>query len=253
MPYDFFDYERPLLCAMIHPQNPTDAIQKIKASLADGAEAFGFQMEKLEHEYRNEATIRQIFEACEGRPIYATSYRGGHNVGFTDEQCAEFLLFLLDCGATLCDVMGDMFDRSPYYELTKDPEAIRKQKKLIDEIHRRGGKVLMSCHTHKDLSIEESLMIAKEQASRGADVLKIVNKAESTASLPKHIETIQTILSQTDKKLLYLLGGEGTLIRYIGANFGVCMYLCVAYHGPLDTKGQPLLKQAKAIRDNITF
>ena len=96
-------------------------------------------------------------------------------------------------------------------------------------------------------------MIAKEQASRGADVLKIVNKTDTTASLPKHIEAIQTILSQTDKKLLYLLGGEGTLIRYIGANFGVCMYLCVAYHGPLDTKGQPLLKQAKAIRDNITF
>ena len=253
MPYDFFDYEHPLLCAMIHPQNPTDAIQKIKDSLADGAEAFGFQLEKLKHEYRTKETIGEIFAACEGRPIYVTSYRAGENTGFSDEQCAELLFLALDCGATLCDVMGDMFDRSPYYELTENPEAIKKQRQLIDEIHRRGGKVLMSCHTHKDLSIEESLMIAKEQASRGADVLKIVNKAESTASLPKHIETIQTILSQTDKKLLYLLGGEGTLIRYIGANFGVCMYLCVAYHGPLDTKGQPLLKQAKAIRDNITF
>ena len=96
-------------------------------------------------------------------------------------------------------------------------------------------------------------MIAEEQAARGADILKIVNKAESAASLPKHIETIQTILSRTDKKLLYLLGGEGKLLRYIGANFGVCMYLCVAYHEALDTKDQPLLKKAKAIRDNIIF
>ncbi len=253
MSYDFFNYERPLLCAMIHPTNPTDAIRKIKDSLADGAEAFGFQMEKLRHEYRNKETIRKMFDACEGRPIYVTSYRAGENKGFTDEQCAEFLLLSLDCGATLCDVMGDMFDRSPYYELTKDPEAIAKQKALIDEIHCRGGKVLMSCHTHKDLSIEESLMIAREQESRGADVLKIVNKAETADALPKHIEAIQTILSQTDKKLLYLLGGEGKLIRYIGANFGVCMYLCVAYHEELDTKDQPLLKRAKSIRDNIIF
>ena len=253
MTYDFFHYERPLLCAMIHPVNPTDAIRKIKDSLADGAEVFGIQLEKLKHEYRNKATLNEIFEACEGRPIYVTSYRTAENANLSDEQCAELLLLALDCGATLCDIMGDMFDRSPYYELTKDPQAIKKQRQLIDEIHRRGGKVLISCHTHKDLSVEESLMIAKAQEERGADVIKIVNKAETVASLPKHIETIQTILANTDKKLLYLLGGEGTLIRYIGANFGVCMYLCVAYHEALDTKDQPLLKRVKAIRDNIIF
>ena len=251
MSYDFFNYEKPLLCAMIHPQNPTDAIRKIKDSLLDGAEAFGFQLEKLKHEYRTKETINEIFAACEGRPIYVTSYRVGENVGFSDEECAELLFLALDCGATLCDVMGDMFDRSPYYELTEDPEAIQKQRQLIDEIHRRGGKVLMSCHTHKDLSIDESLTIAKAQAERGADVIKIVNKADTAASLPKHIETIQKILSETDKKLLYLLGGKGNLIRYIGPNFGVCMYLCVAYHEELDTKNQPLLKLVKAIRDHI--
>lgn len=253
MTYDFFNYEQPLLCAMINATNPTDAIRKIKDSLSDGAEAFGIQLEKLKRKYRNKATLCEIFTACEGSPIYVTSYRTAENADLSDEQCAELLLLALDCGATLCDVMGDLFDRSPYYELTKDPQAIEKQRQLIDEIHRRGGKVLMSCHTHKDLSIEESLMIAKAQEARGADVIKIVNKAETADSLPKHIETIQTILKQTDKKLLYLLGGEGRLIRYIGANFGVCMYLCVAYHEALDTKDQPLLKQVKAIRDNVIF
>ena len=253
MTYDFFNYERPLLCAMINVTNPNDAIRKIKDSLAGGAEAIGIQLEKLKREYQNKATLCEIFAACEDRPIYVTSYRAAENAEFSDEQCAELLLLALDCGATLCDVMGDMFDRSPYYELTKDPQATEKQRQLIHEIHRRGGKVLMSCHTHKDLSVEESLMIAKAQDDRGADVIKIVNKAETADSLPKHIEAVQTILKKTEKKLLYLLGGEGALLRYIGANFGVCMYLCVAYHEALDTKNQPLLEQVKAIRDNIIF
>ena len=54
--------------------------------------------------------------------------------------------------------------------------------------------------------------------------------------------------------LLYYLGigiivsGEGRIIRYIGPNFGVCMYLCVESHGEIDTKEQPTLKKIKAVR-----
>ena len=153
----------------------------------------------------------------------------------------------------LCDVIGDLYGKSPYYELADDPVAIERQKALVDEIHRRGGYVLMSSHTLKDVSTEESVMIAKAQVERGADIIKIVNRAESADSIPNHIRAIQKITAMTDKKLLLLVSGEGQIVRYIGANFGVCMYLCVAYHNELETKEQPTLAKLKAIRGNLPF
>ncbi len=249
----FLKYEKPLLCAMIQEETPEECMKKIKASLKDGAEALGIQLCKLKREYRTKEQLSEIFDACEGKPIYVTGYRHANSEGYTDKQCAELLLLAVDAGATLCDVMGDMFARDPYYELTRNEEAIQQQKELIDEIHRRGGEVLMSSHTMKNISAGECEMIAKAHIERGADIIKIVNTATSKSEVPQYIEAIQKITAMTDKKLLLLVSGEGQILRYIGPNFGVCMYLCVAYHGPLDTPQQPILKDLKQIRDHIRF
>ena len=249
----FLKYGKPLIVGMIQCATPDECINKIKASIEDGAEAIGIQLCRLKKEYRTKEIITEIFSACEGKPIYVTSYRFGESEGFTDEQCAKLLLLALDCGATLCDVMGDMFGRSPMYELSEDEGAIEKQKALIDEIHRRGGEVLMSSHTYKSTSLEENLMIAKAHIERNADIIKIVNRAESDDEIPKYIEAIQKIQKMADKKLLFLLGNKGRIIRYIGPNLGVCMYLCVHSHGEIDTPEQPLIKNIKAVRDNINF
>ena len=172
-------------------------------------------------------------------------------MGLSDDECMELLLSAVECGATLFDVMGDLYSPSPKYELTDDPVAIKKQMELIDRIHRAGGEVLMSSHTYKSISLEENLMIAEEQARRGADVIKIVNDAVSADEVPIYIEAIQRIIKNTGKKLLFLASGAAEIIRYIGPSFGVCMYLTVVYHGELDTEEQPTLSAAKAVRDNI--
>ena len=255
---DFFNYEKPILCAMVQCKTPEDCIKKIEDSIAEGAEALGIQLCKLERKYRTREILTEIFSACKGLPIYITSYRKGASVGFTDEECADFLLLGLDSGLALgnmmlCDVIGDLYAPSPYYELAEDESAIARQKALIDEIHKRGGYVLMSSHTLKDISADESLMIARAQAERGADIIKIVNKSTSPLSTSVHIEAIQRIVAETDKKLLLLVSGESQITRYIGPCFGVCMYLCVAYHDELDTPEQPLISKLKPIRDNILF
>lgn len=247
----FLNYEKPLLCAMIQCPTPDECIAKIKRSLAGGAEALGVQLCKLKKEYRTEEHLTKIFHACEGKPIYITSYRAGESKGFTDEECIELLLMGLRCGATLCDVMGDMFDHGAPMELTLDETAIQKQKELIEKIHALGGEVLMSSHTRQHTTVEENLMIAKAQEERGADVIKIVSKAPTEAEIPSYIESIQKIKQATDKELLLLVSGEGQIIRYIGACFGVCMYLCVESYNELDTKEQPQLHKIKAVRDNI--
>ena len=249
----FLKYSSPLLCAMIQCPTADECIEKIKLSINEGADALGIQLCKLRKEYRTREILERIFAACEDKPTYVTSYRYGESADMSDEECAELLLLALDCGATLCDVMGDLYCRSPELELTNDETAIAKQKALIDEIHAHGGEVLMSSHTFKSTTLEQNLMIAREQAARGADIIKIVNVAQSADEIPKYIECIQKIVADTDKKLLFLVSGKGEIVRYIGAAFGVCMYLCVAYHGPNDTPEQPLINRARAIRDNIAF
>ena len=249
----FLEYEKPLLTAMIQCGTPEACIQKIKDSIEAGADALGVQLCQLKPEYRTKEILKEIFDACEGKPIYVTSYRHGYSTGYTDDQCAELLLLALDAGATLLDIRGDMFDVSPYYELTENPEAIQKQKDLIAEVHRRGGEVLMSSHALKDLSLEENLRIAKAHEERGADVIKIVNRIQNKDSIPVQIASIQKILQRTNKKLLFLVSGEGQVIRYIGPNFGVCMYLCVTEHNEMDTIEQPKISDLLPIRDHMKF
>lgn len=247
----FCQYEQPLLTAMILCRTPEECVEKIQASLEKGAEAFGVQLCQLKREYRTEQHIKQIFAACTDKPIYVTSYRYAESQGMTDEECAELLLLALKCGATLLDIMGNLFDRDAEYEISFQPEAVQKQKELIAEIHRRGGEVLMSSHTHANLSQEENLRIARAHAERGADVVKIVGRIDREDELGQAISQIAAIREAIQRPLLFLLGECGRLIRYIGPKLGVCMYLCVERHGSLDTPMQPLLEDAKAAREHI--
>ncbi len=253
MKASFLNHDKPLITAMILCETPEECITKIKASIEDGADAIGIQLCKLKLEYRTREILTEIFAACEDKPIYVTSYHENSSADFTDEQCVEYLLLALDCGATLCDVEGDLYCRKQKYQLAMDEEAVKKQKALIDEIHRRGGEVLMSCHTNISTTLEESLMIAREQEARGADVLKIVCVAHEAEEIPKYIEAIQKIRAMTDKKLLFLVSGKGQIVRYIGPSFGVCMYLALHERGALDNKWQPMIKNIKPIRDNMDF
>lgn len=249
----FLEYEKPLLCAMILCSTPNECIAKIKASLADGAEAIGVQMCRIKKEYRTKEQLKRIFDACEGKPVYITSYRASESQDCTDEECAEYLLMGLEAGGTLCDIYGDMFEAGAKYQLATDEEAVKRQMALAEEIHKRGGEVLFSCHTQQTTTVEENLYIAKEQARRGADVIKIVSLMEDKRELPAYIESVQRITAEVPKKLLLLTGRASTLLRYIGPSIGVCMYLCVHEHGPEDTPLQPKLKTIKAVRDNIIF
>jgi hypothetical protein len=57
--------------------------------------------------------------------------------------------------------MGDYFDRTEG-ELTMNEDAIKKQMKLIDELHGKGAEVLMSSHVLKYTPAERVLEIALE-------------------------------------------------------------------------------------------
>ena len=247
----FLEYQKPLLVAMVEDSTPDEMICTILDSLYDGAEAFGIQLCKLKHEYRNEKTLKRIFSYCEGKPIYITSYRTAENKDLTDDECVEFLLMGLRAGATLCDVMGDLYHPEDD-QLTFDPEAVEKQKQLIQKIHEMGGEVLISSHLSRYFDEEEILAYARAQIERGTDVVKIVNKSNSEDEQMANLQIAYRLKKELDKPYLFLAGGmHARLIRQIGPTLGVCMYLCLNRYRPVSTKAQPILRSTKQIRDNM--
>ena len=138
----FADFKRPPLVDMIIVETPTQFVTNVHNAIYDGADAFGFQMERLKPEFRTEETLTKMFSHLGDRPLYITNYRGAYNHEMTEEARLDELKLALRCGASLIDITGDTFDPVPG-ELTKNPAAIEKQKKFIEEVHEMGGQVLM--------------------------------------------------------------------------------------------------------------
>ena len=246
----FLNCEKPLLVCMVQADNPARIKELIDRSLPEGAEAFGMQFCKMKEEYRNEKVYRELF-AYTDKPIYVTNYRRhGENVNRSEEEIATGLLELAECGATLCDVMGDFFDPCEG-ELSMDEAAIQKQTALIDALHERGAEVLMSSHVLEFTPAERVLEIAREHERRGADICKIVTGAENMAQQIENLRIITLLKEHLRIPFLFLSGGECHLMRRIGGELGCCMYLCVHEHDALATPSQPLLRHVKAIRDHL--
>ena len=248
----FLNHDKALLTVMLQCETPDVAIGRIRNALHLGGEAFGFQAESLKGEYQNAETYKRIFDEMRGKPVYATYYRVANNIGKTDEELAEGLLDLADCGATLCDVMGDMFDRQPD-EMAVDKSAIDKQMKLIEKLHEHGAEVLMSSHVLKYTPAERVLEIAFEQKRRGADIIKIVTKADDMEQQIENMRITNLLKKELDAPFLFLCVGNCNIHRRLSMMLGNCMQLCVYEHDVRSAFAQPLLSVSKTIRDDLGF
>lgn len=246
----FFNNDFAVLTCMVQADNPDRIKALVKKSIPQGAEAFGIQFEQMDGCYRKCEVYKELFSCAEDKPTYVTNYRYVKNEGKSDEQLADELLELADCGADLCDMMGDYFDEQSG-EMTYDETAVQRQKNLIDKLHKRGAKVLMSTHIHKFTPADEVLKIALSHQSRGADISKIVTGAENAEQQIENLRIINLLKEKLDIPFLFLSGGECKLLRRIGGELGNCMYLCVCKYDNFSTPQQPLLKNLKVIRDNM--
>ena len=250
----FLNHAKPLVCAIFGEKTPDEFIADIANSLSQGAEGFCLLMEMLEKKYRNETDLKRIFAECKGLPIYVTAcYRGWENADLTDDERVEYLLLCGRCGATLLDVMGDLYHPEKK-ELTYDEEAVAKQKALIDKIHEMGCEVLMSSHTHEFMDEETVVEYALAQQSRGADIIKIVTMSDNDEQQMANLSVINTLKQTLDKPYLFLAGGSKcTLIRQIGVFLGSCMYLYVPKYKPGGATFQPVISSSRQIRDLMGF
>ena len=252
MSKSFLNHERPLLTVMLQCEEPETAIARIRNANCLGADAYGLQIECLKSEYHNPDTYKRLFAEMQNRPCYATYYRGRSNEGKTDEEIAEGLIKIAESGATIVDVMGDMFFLHPE-ELTNDDDAIKKQMQLIDKLHGLGAEVIMSSHVWKFTSAERVLEMAHEQKRRGADVIKIVAGAETMEQQMENLRITDLLRRELGAPFLFLSGGECSMHRRLGIKLGCCMALCVYEHDALSTPVQPLLSTMKTIRDELDF
>ena len=248
----FLDRSHPLLTVMLQCETPAVAIGRIRNANMLGADAYGLQVESLKPEFQNPETYQRIFAEGKGRPFYVTYYRSKSNTGKTDEELAEGLITLAESGAALCDMMGDLFCMAPE-QMTRDEAAIKKQMELIDQLHEKGAAVLMSAHVMKFSSAERVLEIALEQKRRGADIIKIVTKADSMEQQLENLRITDLLKRELGAPFLFLSGGECTLHRRLGIKLGCCMALCVYEHDAQSTATQPLLSTMKKLRDEIDF
>lgn len=243
----FLNCEKPLLTCMVQASTPSRIKELIDASVAEGAEAFGMQLCQLKAEYQNSNTYKDLFTYTD-LPVYVTNYRNlASNKGKSDDLLASELVESARCGATLCDVMGDYFDACEG-ELTVNGEAVKKQMRLIHELHLCGAEVLMSSHIFKFTPAERVLEIALEHQRRGADICKIVTGASSMAEQIENLRIIHLLKEALKIPFLFLSTGECHMMRRIGGELGCCMYLCVHEYDELATKTQPLLCDMVNIR-----
>lgn len=235
------------ITAMVAASGLAQASAVILNARWHGADAFYIQLELLPPEEQTEEKLRELFSQCAGKPVIVTAYRQGDPT-LTDEERAELLLTALKAGASILDIMGDLFHPETD-QLTMDTEAVQRQKELIEKIHGLGGQVLISTHVSRFYEPEEVYAAAREQESRGADYVKIVSKSLTEEQLLTNLQIAAGLKHQIRKPYLFLGNGPfSRTLRLVGPSLGVCMYLCVENFGPLDFRDQPRMDAAAAIR-----
>ena len=228
MPKPFFHQgRRTHISAILGAATEDEVICKYRAAEADGADSVALELRYLDPKFRNTDSLKRIIQATP-LPTMAVFYRNDCFKELCDDEPRQTLMLqAADAGAAVIDVMGDLYSPAPDGN-TRDPEAIAKQKKLIGEIHARGALALISSHPVRFMTAEEVLAQLQSFAERGADIVKIVTRANTPE---EYLETLRgTVLAHQNLKVPFIhisSGSFGRLHRMHGLALGVAVTFAV--------------------------
>ena len=247
----FFNPFNPIIAGIIGGKTIEELDAKARKCEMQGADALALQIELLPLECRTEEKFGHLVKLTQ-LPCMFICYRCDSVYGADDEKRQESLLTAAAAGAEVIDVMGDLFDPSDF-ELTRSPEAIEKQKRLIDKIHGLGAKVVMSSHmSSSPRTAEQVLEHLQRQSERGADILKIVTAMETAEQLTEAIRTTMLLHEKLDKPFIHLGNGAFSRIhRYIGLKLGASITFATDDYYPSLIYGQPSIASMRAVVDNL--
>ena len=246
----FCSLERPYLAAIVQESTADATISAIINSEHDGAQGFMVALHSLQDAERTPENLRRIFH-CSGRPMMPLVYRNSVMTAdrFTDDARVELMMQALEAGAAACDIMGDLFDPSPR-ELTRNPEAIARQKELIDRIHAMGGEALISSHMAEPRKAEEVLEHLQRQQERGADIVKIVVTCDTDEEFAESVRTTLLLKKELKVPFVHLCNGRyARLQRYVAPALGATLTF-----GMRDAMAaQPTLITARPVLHELTW
>lgn len=253
MKHSFFNRQDAAVTLLSAPGSISEAVGLAYAGEMEGADGIAVELCKMPLKERTEENFRMLIRSVQ-LPFMFIDYRNDSFLGADDDARQKILLLAARCGAEVIDVMGDLYDPSPF-ELTQDSAAIEKQKELISRIHGFGSKVIMSSHmSNTERSAEEVLSHLQEQSSRGADILKIVVGMNTEKAMLEGVRTLLMLHKKLDKPFVFLGSGKfGRFIRYIGLQLGSAMEFAVLdYPYPTNLAfDPPTVRSFKGVRDNF--
>ena len=253
MKKSFFNRQTTAITALLSGETIPEILAKVRASAAAGADGIAIEIHNLPPEFRTIDHFKTLIDEVP-LPFMFICYRSCKWYGKDDEARQEFLLRAAEAGAEVIDVMGDLYCRSED-ELTRDPAAIEKQKKLIAAIHERGANVLISSHmyTLPPKSADEVRDYLTAQAERGADICKIVTNGDSEEAFLEAIRTDMMLSRDFPKPFIHLTNGRyNKLHRFMGTKLGLAITFGVPGYD-LTPYNQPLISSFKTVRDLIPW
>ena len=150
----------------------------------------------------------------------------------------------------MIDVMGDLYDPSPL-ELTRNPAAVEKQMRLIDTLHAKGAHVVISSHMPCFRSTEQVVEHLKTVEARGADVVKLVQTADTERELEEALRTTLALRRELKVPFIHLCNGRFSRPhRFFGPALGVSICFAVQRHEN-GAGSQPTLTALKAVLGNL--
>lgn len=246
----FLNQSTPVVTGIFAGQTPAELIAESRYCEFEGALGLAVDLADLKPEFRNRDSIKSVIDAV-NLPFMFFFYRSDKWQNLDDDGRQEVLLTAVDAGASIVDVMGDLYDPSPM-EITHNPVAIDKQKRLIDKIHAKGAHVVISSHMQCARNTGEVLehLLAVEQ--RGPDVVKIVTTANTPEELAEAFKTTMTLKQELKTPFIHLCnGGYSRPHRFMGPALGTSIFFAVSHYEPRYGMGQPTIRAMKTVLDNL--
>ena len=246
-----FPLERPPLFTAIFCDASVAALsQQAKAAWYAGADGVCAELRNLPREDRTPARLRALMDASP-LPTMCCLYRTDVLDGDDDDARTKTLLAALDAGAACIDVMGDLFDPSPR-EWSRKKSAIERQKRLIGKIHAAGAQAILSSHPLCFLPPEEVLAQLQDFETRGADIVKLVQTADTEEEFLGALRATLLCRRELKTPFVHLVSGAfGDLHRFLAPSLGVALTFAT-----LDKRGaypmpQPPLANLRGVFDYL--
>ena len=258
----------PAVAGVVRERGIRGAIAEIKNCIIGGAAMIDLHMSCLGA--TDTESLRQIISSS-SVPVLALNYNSLYDwsdAGFSEKDRAELFLRAVEAGAAGVDIQGYTFDiasknafvgedkysftKNNPSEIVTDAAVIAKQCALIDEVHRRGAEVLLSCHPGIPMTTEQVVELALFLEKRNPDVIKIVTRANNEDDLAESIRTMLALKKEVKTPISYHANGRfGTLSRIINPLLGGQIAFCVDRYSESSTMEQLDLRTVKTIVENL--